>query len=80
MKSLGTFGGLSSHEASQVAASFLDVNVVYMIQPNQKKFFEEALGLEFKNLSAIHQTWKDKGENFTFPNKSADKKINSIVS
>ena len=45
-----------------MAASFLDVNVVYLIQPEHKTFFEDALDIKFESKSALHQVWKNKGE------------------
>ena len=51
-----------SVEPLKVAASFVDVNVVYLIPPAHVQFFENALGLKFENQAMLYQTWKEKGK------------------
>ena len=60
-----------SVEPLKVAASFVDVNVVYLIPPAHVQFFENALGLKFENQAMLYQTWKEKGTNSPFWSKSS---------
>ena len=62
MQNLGQFGGMSAHEGSKVAASFLDINVVHLITAEFRQFYSEKLAVKFENQPFLCKVETEKGK------------------